>query len=48
MKADLSKPILIATDTLGHFYTTVLFRGEAFILDSLDPYLETKFDCPIV
>ncbi len=26
---------MIATDILGHFYTTVLFCGEIYILDSL-------------
>ncbi len=46
--ADKSKPVIIATDVLGHFYTTVLFEGQIYILDSLSSYMETKHDTPIV
>jgi hypothetical protein len=42
------RPIVVATDIMGHFYTTVLWEGEIYILDSLDPYMESKFDSPIV
>jgi len=45
---DSSKPIIIATDILGHFYTTVLFKGGVFILDSLDAYMDNPFDSKIV
>lgn len=46
--ADKSKPIIIATDILGHFYTTVLFEGQIYILDSLSSYMNTKHDSSIV
>lgn len=45
---DKTKPVIVATDILGHFYTTVLFEGQIYILDSLDPYMSTKCDSPIV
>lgn len=46
--ADKSKPIIIATDILGHFNTTVLFEGQIYILDSLSTYMDTKHDSKIV
>jgi hypothetical protein len=47
-KADQTKPVIIATDILGHFYTTVLFEGKIYILDSLSSYMETENDSTIV
>ena len=47
-KCDKNKPIIIATDILGHYYTVILHEGQIYILDSLDPYMETKHDSKIV
>ena len=47
-KADQSKPIILATDILGHFYTVVLFKGKVYILDTLSAYMDTRHDSPIV
>lgn len=40
-------PIIIATDVLGHFNTTVLFGGNIYVLDSL-PHVEGQYDNGIV
>ena len=45
---DKTKPVIIATDVLGHYYTVVLFQGQIYILDSLDPYMSSQHDSPIV
>lgn len=37
------QPIIIATDVLGHFNTTILLQGKVFVLDSL-PYVENQYD----
>jgi hypothetical protein len=47
-KCDKSKPVIIATDILGHYYTVVLFEGQIYILDSLDPYMNVRTDSAIV
>ena len=41
-------PIIIATDILSHYYTTVLFQGQVYVLDSLDSYYSTQKDSSIV
>lgn len=35
--------MIIATDVLGHFNTTVLLDGRVYVLDSL-PYVEGQYD----
>jgi len=40
-------PLIIATDVLGHFNTTVIVNGKVFVLDSL-PYVEGQYDDSIV
>ncbi len=40
-------PLIIATDVLGHFNTTVIVDGKIFVLDSL-PYVEGQYDDSIV
>ena len=42
-KMNLALPVIIATDVLGHFNTTVLFQGNIYVLDSL-PYCNGQYD----
>ncbi len=46
-KCDLAKPIILATDVLGHFNVTILFKGVVYVVDSLST-LATNFDQYIV
>ena len=46
-KANPQLPIIIATDVLGHFNTTVLFQGRIYVLDSL-PFVDSQYDNGIV
>ena len=46
-KADPHLPVIVATDVLGHFNTTVLFQGRIYVLDSL-PFVDSQFDTGIV
>jgi hypothetical protein len=41
------KPVIIATDILGHYNVTILMEGQVYILDSLSSYLETRFDSTV-
>ena len=43
-KCDPKFPIIIATDVLGHFNTTILFGGKVFALDSLAASIEGGYD----
>jgi hypothetical protein len=40
-------PVIIATDVLGHFNTTVILNGRVYVLDSL-PYVEGQYDDSIL
>jgi hypothetical protein len=45
---DKKKPVIVAADILGHYYTVVLWEGQIYILDSLDPYMNNRADSNIV
>lgn len=44
---DSKLPLIIATDVLGHFNTTVILDGVVYVLDSL-PYVEGQYDPAII
>ncbi len=46
-KCDFVRPIIVATDVLGHFNVTILFKGVVYIVDSLST-LGTNYDHYIV